>query len=391
VDGGVLVRAGRVVAVDRFQRLRAETSRVVELEGRILTPALINCHAHLELSHLAELGQQPPRPPGEMPTWIAELLAKRGQAVEPQTIPMAGKEALTSLHRRGVAVVCDLGNDRASQTIADGGRAQTLFFHELLGATTKAAEAALAASPPEAQVTAHAPYSCHPSLLQGLKARARQRRRLFPIHVAESAEEVEFLQTGGGPFAPFFSERLRLAGVMARDQALAEVLTVPGCRAVEYLHRLHLLDHRTLCVHCVHLTDHERETLAQTGAKVCLCPGSNRRLGVGKAQIMPLIDRQILPGLGTDSLASNDCLDLWREMQIVTEDHPELPAELIFRMATLAGAEALGVDGHWGALAPGRQADLLAVAYEGPAAGVLPFLVSSGQDITLNWLEGDCV
>lgn len=419
-DGGVLVAAGRIVAVDRFSRLRREPAQVVELDGRIITPALINCHAHLELSHLAVLGQgevslasaplsqqgeaqgQPPplaersrsqqgngleRPAGDITAWIRTLLSQRAEStLSDDMIIRAGQAALAALHRRGTALVADIGNQAASLAIGRGGPAECLFFHELLGLTRQAAEAVLAAVP-DVQVTAHAPYSCHPHLLREVKERSRRAGALFPIHVAESLAEIEFLQTGAGPMHDFLAERLRLFGALAEGQALSELVAIPGCGAVEYLDQLGVLDRHTICVHTVHLSGQEADLLASTQARVCLCPGSNRRLGVGTAKVEWFLERQILPGLGTDSLASNDCLDLWQEMRLLQEDHPGLDPALIFTMATQGGAATLGVEQRLGTLAPGREAKLLAVAFSGPAAEVYPFLVNGGQAITLDWLE----
>jgi len=387
LDGGVLVNAGRIVAVDRFNRLRQEAWQVVELDCRIITPALINCHAHLELSHLADLGREAVPKPADITAWIRALLAKRAEAVAIDEIIQAGRDALATLYRRGVALVCDIGNQALSRTISDGGEAECLFFQEMLGATAQAAQTSLASLAPDTQCTAHAPYSCHPSLLKAVKERARQSGRLFPIHVAESADEIEFLQTGSGPFQQFLAERLRLAGALVAGQDLSELVGVPGCGAVEYLHALNLLDASTICVHAVHISASEADLLAATKARVCLCPGSNRRLGVGTAKVSMLMQRQILPGLGTDSLTSNECLDLWQEMQVLHEDHPDLSPELIFRMATRGGAETLSMAHRLGGLSPGRDAKMLAVDFSGPAAEIYPFLVNGGKSINVHWLE----
>ncbi len=457
-DGGVLVAAGRIVAVDCFSRLRQESARVVELDGRILTPALINCHAHLELSHLAALGQEltlrghkqysaqtdmspsvpvlspltrpsatlsplgrgdvaffpsPPgrrcpkgadegklgvveshetflQPSGDITDWIRTLLAQRaGNNLPAEVIIKAGHAALAAQHRRGVALVADIGNQATSRTIGQGCAAECLFFLELLGLTEQAARATLAALPVDVQCAVHAPYSCHPFLIREVKERARQVGRLFPIHVAESAAEIEFLQTGTGPFHDFLTERLRLARALAAGQALTDLVSIPGCGAVEYLNELGVLDGRTICVHAVHISDHEADLLAETKAKVCLCPGSNRRLGVGTAKVPGFLQRRMLPGLGTDSLASNERLDLWHEMMLLQEDHPSVDPELIFSMATKGGAETLGVDQRLGTLAPGREAKLLAIAFSGPAAEVYQHLVNADQAITVDWLEAN--
>ena len=126
--------------------------------------------------------------------------------------------------------------------------------------------------------------------------------------------------------------------------------------SVKYLHKLGLLDSKTVCVHCVHVSKEEIGLLAGTGAKVCLCPGSNRYLGVGKAPVTSFLEHGILPALGTDSLTSNPELSLWREMRLLAEDHPTLHPADILRMATLGGATALGLEKQFGSLEVGKKA-----------------------------------
>ena len=86
------------------------------------------------------------------------------------------------------------------------------------------------------------------------------------------------------------------------------------------------------------------DLLAETKSKVCLCPGSNRYLGAGTAPVENYLRRGILPALGTDSLTSNPVLSLWREMRLLAEEHPAVDPADILRMATLGGAEALGLE-----------------------------------------------
>lgn len=98
------------------------------------------------------------------------------------------------------------------------------------------------------------------------------------------------------------------------------------------------------------------------GVKICLCPGSNQYLGTGTAPVQRFLDQGLLPALGTDSLASNPALSLWREMQILAETHPEIALAAIFRMATQGGAEALGVERRFGSLEPGKDGNLLVIS-----------------------------
>ena len=108
--------------------------------------------------------------------------------------------------------------------------------------------------------------------------------------------------------------------------------------------------------------------MAGTGVKVCLCPGSNRFLGVGSAPVERYLAQGILPALGTDSLASNPELSLWREMRLLAEASDAPDPSVIFAMATLGGAQALHLDAHLGSLEPGKEADVLAVPLAEPAA-----------------------
>jgi cytosine/adenosine deaminase-related metal-dependent hydrolase len=77
--------------------------------------------------------------------------------------------------------------------------------------------------------------------------------------------------------------------------------------------------------------------------------------------VQHFLELGLLPALGTDSLASNPELSLWREMRILTEMYPDIDLSSVFRMATLGGARALGVEHSFGTLEPGKSSDLLLI------------------------------
>ena len=111
-------------------------------------------------------------------------------------------------------------------------------------------------------------------------------------------------------------------------------------------------------------------------------------MGVGKAPVAKFLEKGLLPALGTDSLASNTMLNLWREMQLLHEDHPALSPEDIFRMATINGAAALEVEGEFGSLAPGKSSAFLAVRNkDAQRDNIYEFLASVGKDVQLEWVE----
>lgn len=159
-----------------------------------------------------------------------------------------------------------------------------------------------------------------------------------------------------------------------------------------YLQRLGVLDPKTLCVHCVHVTENEIQLLAEKGAHVCLCPGSNRFLRVGKAPVERMLRHGLLPAIGTDSIASNEALDIWREMRILSEDHPEAKPAKILEMATLGGASALHCEGLFGSLAPGRRALFLEVDDEefsliDTEESLCETLIKGGRPQVVSWIN----
>ncbi|MDG4476587.1 amidohydrolase family protein [Thiovibrio frasassiensis] len=382
-DGAVLTEDGLVVAVGRYAELKDLDAQLEDYEGHVITPPLVNCHAHLELSYLSGLataGSDSPSP-GDMTGWIRSLLAARAENIEQDTVHDAALMALATLYAGGCRGVADIGNRPESSFLAEGFKTEVLFFLEMFGLCGESEESALAALSgfaADVRCTAHAPYSTGARLIQALKKRAGRERSLFPMHVAESAQEIEFLRTGSGPFRDFLLER----GVAV------DSFTPPGMGAVRYLDSLGVLDAQTLCVHAVHVDEEEISLLAARGGAVCLCPASNRYMGVGTAPVEKMLAQGIPLVLGTDSLASNPQLNLWQEMQVLRQDHPALAPEAVFAMASVNGSRLLGLGGRLGTVAPGVSSSLLAVRCQAKNEGdVLEYLTSTGTDIKLEWLE----
>ncbi len=386
INGAVLTENGRIKKVDSYDKLRGHHALEVDHEAAVLMPALVNCHSHLELSYLARLGQGTNNEAGDITGWIRALLAERAQEHDARDVEMAAWQTLARLYAGGCRGLLDIGNLPESRDIGERFKVSSHFFQEILGLTKPAIEAGSAliasgADDPELFYTAHAPYSTAPELIRQLKARANRHGHLFPVHVAESADEVEFLATGQGRFQKFLEER---GAWDASYQA-------PGQSPIAYLDSLGALDELTLCVHCVHCDEKDIAIMAQRRVTTCICPGSNRFLGVGTAPVPQFLDNGISVVLGTDSLTSNPHLSLWEEMRLLSEDHPGLEPLDIIRMATINGAEFMGLDSEVGSLAPGCSANFLAVSGDMPekssGSKILKWLVSAGLEITTEWVE----
>jgi cytosine/adenosine deaminase-related metal-dependent hydrolase len=349
----------------------------VHRTGAIL-PGLVNVHTHLELSWMRS--QVPPRP--SMPEWASALIAlRRNTSVDPlPAIDSAIREATAS----GTALVGDVANTSATHGPLARSALSAMIFRELIGfrvedptTAIRDAQTQLYAVPdtPSVRTTLapHAPYSVSPVLLEALAAHAVDRP--LSIHLAESSAELEFLETGGGPWKT----------VLESVGAWNPRWPVPRCGPVEYLRRLGLLNDRLLAVHCVHLSKAELSSLASAGATIVTCPRSNDWTGAGVPPIRSFYDSGARVTIGTDSLASAGSLSMFDEMAAVRRVTPAVSARRILRSATLDGAAALGFD-DFGSIEPGKRAALLSVRVPGQTDDVEEYLVGGVPAADVAWL-----
>jgi len=143
-----------------------------------------------------------------------------------------------------------------------------------------------------------------------------------------------------------------------------------GVRPLERMQRLGLLSPNLIAVHMVHLTDHEIKLAHQYNCSIAHCPSSNMKLASGIAPISSLVNQGVNVGLGTDSAASNNRLDMFEEMRLAallakaTSGRADtLPAHQVLKMATLNGANALGLGKLTGSLTIGKAADITAINF----------------------------
>ncbi len=385
-DGALAVSAGEIIALGSCKKLVAQyqNAPVVEHMGCVLMPPLVNCHAHLELSHLCALSKGPH--PATFTGWIENLLKERfSHPASTDEIIESGREQLDLLYESGVIALVDIGNNVVSAEIGNEYPGLYYFLQEFIGFSQQSIKEQIALLESEKNrnpCTAHAPYSTGSTLIAYLKSKARKENQLFSIHVAETLAENQFIQSGEGEFRRFLK-----AKKVWDDSFKPTEIDKQG--SLQYLHQLGVLDSSTICVHCVHVSEEEIELIAESGASVCLCPGSNRFLDVGKAPVEAFLDASLLPSIGTDSLASNQHLSMWDEIRLLHEEHETVDPEILLKMATLGGAQSLKIESDYGTLAVGKSSKLLAVPLAGNlqhADDVLEYLVSAGRAITPYWI-----
>ncbi|MGV3627769.1 MAG: amidohydrolase family protein, partial [Betaproteobacteria bacterium] len=151
-------------------------------------------------------------------------------------------------------------------------------------------------------------------------------------------------------------------------QEISDSMTQHSVRPLARLEKAGLLGPGLIAVHSVHLDDHEIALFARHGCSVAHCPSSNLKLASGIAPVTKMLRAGINIGLGTDSAASNNRLDLFSEMRLAallakgsSGDATAMPVHKALECATLGGARALGLQDRIGSIVPGKLADLTAV------------------------------
>jgi cytosine/adenosine deaminase-related metal-dependent hydrolase len=342
----------------------ADAGEGVEALPGLLTPGFVNCHCHLELSHMKGLL---PEKTG-MVDFLISVIRGRGavtaQGEEAPRILAAIADAEESMLGNGIVAVGDICNTSLTLKQKVEGRLHYHNFIETMGFIEQAApsrmEAAVQVFGAFAQayslpisaisVVPHAPYSVSPRLF-GLIANFPG-NQLITIHNQESQAENFFCQTGQGDF-------LRLYQALGLDVSFFNGW---GKRSMAgylpYFYR-----NQTLLL--VHNVDTQEEDLVWEGGPnlcFCLCPNANLYIGGQLPDVDLLMRNNCMIVLGTDSLASNYQLDILEEMKTLQQHFPVLPTATLLQWATSNGAEVLQMDGVLGTFDPGKQPGVVLVS-----------------------------
>ncbi len=320
-----------------------------------------------------------------MVDWIESLLHKRQAFHDNDVITEAVKQTVRDQFDSGVILMADIGNSTEKLHNLSGNSPEIISILELLAPTQQRTSSALddlLKIDYNQHISPHAPYSTSATLITALKKRAEKHNHIFSIHLAESLDEIDCICHRQGGFRLFLENRDSW-----EEEMLGEGRYIG---AVDYLNSLGVLNDKTLCVHCVHVDDSEIMLLAENRTKVCLCPGSNEFLRVGRAPLEKMLHHKILPAIGTDSYASNELLDMWREMQILGTNHPNVHPGKILAMATLGGAAALHRTDDYGTLEPGKKSIFLEIQIDRveklKEIDILKILTHDGRPNSINWV-----
>lgn len=381
----VAVKDGLIADVlpSDLARRTVQAARVVDLGEHVLIPGLVNLHTHGAMTLMRGIGDDLP-----LMRWLQEVIwPAEAKHVSDTFVREGTLLAAVEMLRGGITTCSDMyfHPDAAAQAF------------DLVG--MRAMVGIVLINFPTAYATDADDY-----LRKGLAARDRWRGQ----------PRIGFTVA---PHAPYTvsDENLIRAQTLAReldlplhihlhetDGEIRESIAAHGLRPLARLERLGIAADNLVAVHAVHLNSHDIDLLASRGASVAHCPTSNMKLASGIAPVPRLLEAGVRVGLGTDGAASNNRLDLFQEMRhaallakVSSGDATAVPAHSALHMATLAGAEALGLGDEIGSIVRGKRADLCAVNLGDismrPCFEPLSHLVhAAGRDqVSHVWIDGE--
>lgn len=385
VDRDRVVLAGDAGRVREFCRTQAEKvgkdgaqaeisfEREIDLHGNLLMPGFKDAHTHSPMTFLRSYADDMP-----LQDWLYKQVFPMEAKLTPEMIYHFTKLAVLEYLTSGITasfdmyvepeanaranlemgfrtVLCGTLNDfKDSIETLEGFYRKYNQYHPLISY----------------QLGFHAEYTTSEGLLRDLAALAGQYRAPVYTHLSETAAEV--------------------AGCEERY----------GSSPVKTLAEMGLWEYGGGGFHCVHVSEEDMDIIKEKGIYVVTNPASNAKLASGIAPICAMLEREIPLAIGTDGPASNNCLDMFREMFLVTglaklreQNAAACPAEAVLKMATAGGAAAMGLK-DCDCIAEGKQADLIVIDLHQPNMqpehNLVKNLVYSGskQNVLLTMVAG---
>jgi cytosine/adenosine deaminase-related metal-dependent hydrolase len=392
VDGsGIILEVGPAASIDAGDDVER-----VDLGAAVLLPGLVNVHTHPELSGMRGLLEDLP-----FHLWIPALRrSKEGARLSADDFGDCARWACLEALAAGVTTIGATEDSGASLDVLREAGMRGVVYREVFGPAPEHAVPAMerlrqrvdAMRQRETElvrvgISPHAPYTVSDALFRLAAAYALDDALPVAVHAAEAEAETQLVTRGEGPFA---------AGLRTRG-----IATPPRARStMQLLAQTGILETRPLLIHCVTVDAEDIALIAGSGAAVAHCPAANARLGHGIAPVVELLEAGARVALGSDSVASNNRVDMLEEArcaQLVQRARlrtaSALPPERLLRLATLDGARVLGF-GTTGALEAGSDADLCAVRITAPHTGPVHdphaalVLAARGADVVLTAVKG---
>ena len=349
--GAVAIKGNLIAAVGTETSINQQftAGQILDCQGKVLMPGLINAHTHVPMTLLRGLADDL-----RLDVWLmGYMMPVEREFVSPDFVRLGTSIACAEMIRSGVTCFADMyyfEEDVAIATSDAGMRAvcsQTVLkfptpdahsYEESLTYARGFIQRWKGHNLIVPSIAPHAAYTCTPDILNATAQLAKEFDVPLHIHIAETAFEVEN---------------------MRKEQ---------GMPVVPYLKKQGIFESKVVAAHCVHVDEGEMRTMVHAGAGVVHNPSSNLKLASGFAPVKKMIEIGLNVGIGTDGPASNNDLDMFEEIRLasfvakgMSGDPTAIPASTALTMATRLGANALHIGDITGSLEVGKRADIILI------------------------------
>lgn len=347
IKDGIIVAAGK--NTDSGCAI-LKTKETIDASGCIVMPGLVNTHTHIPMVCFRGMADDLP-----LMEWLSKYIwPAEMNFVNKKMVYDGAMLAMAEMILSGTTTFCDgyFFEDTITEAVRTVGMRAVVsqgFADVFMSDKTKADKMMAAAKrfvkrwqPQAPMITpayfCHSPYTCSPDTLVRVKDAAREDGILYLMHLLENKDETD------------------------------TILNLYGKKPVQLLFDLGVLDEQTIAVHCNWLTKEDMAIFADLGVKVSHNPESSMKLASGVAPVPEMLKKGIVVGIGTDGCASNNDMDMFREMNTAALIHKVnslnptvMNAETVCKMATIGGAKSLGLDKLTGSIEKGKKADIILV------------------------------
>ena len=389
LDEILAIKESQIVYVGQEkQEILNQAEQLIDYQGAWIMPGLVNCHTHSAMTGLRGI-----RDDSNLHEWLNDYIWPAEAQFTPEMTTKAVKEALTEMLQSGTTTFNDMYNPNGVdiEKIYEAVKASKMrcyFSPTLFSSDVETTDETIAKTRAvigtikgyqdpnfKVMVAPHSPYSCSRELLEASLNLAKEEDIPLHIHVAETKEE---------------------SGIILKRY---------GKRPIAFLDELGYLDHQAVFAHGVELNEAEITRLADSQVAIAHNPISNLKLASGIAPIIQLQKAGVPVGIATDSVASNNNLDMFEEgrtaallQKMKSGDASQFPIETALKALTIEGAKVLGMEDEIGSLEVGKQADFLVIQPQGkihlqPQENMLSHLVYAvkSSDVDDVYIAGEQV
>lgn len=326
--------------------------RMIDGRDKLVIPGLINCHTHSYMSFMRNVADDL-----SFMDWLFGTIDPIEQQMTDEDTYWGANLAIIEMMKSGTTCFNDMQMNihQTTRAVKESGM-RAVISRGLVGSgmdeggqmrlrqAYEERDAARDCDRLTFMLGPHAPYTCDEAYMRIVSEEAKKNRMGIHVHLSESESEIQQIQ-----------EKY-------------------GCSPIEMADRNGLFDVPAIAAHCVQITEKDMEILKRKNVSVVTNPASNMKLGNGFAPVPAMLEKGINVCLGTDGAASNNSLNMFHELSLLTLIHkgvertPQcISAREGFRIATINGARALGLEKETGSLEEGKKADIAILNLNNPS------------------------